>query len=307
MTIAILGAGAIGQLLAHQLASSGCQPLLIVRPDKCCQPLQKFTLETRDGSYCRMFPCLAIDAAAAEFSNINLLIVTLKAYQVVNTLSALLPKLSQHCQLLLLHNGLGPHRQLIPLLAGRGLSLGTTSQGALRIGERQIRHTGCGITQLGDIAGPAMPQKLQSQLLQAIPDSEWCDDIMPALWGKLAVNAAINPLTAIDNIPNGALAEKHYQQQIQAVIAELVKIAKFEGLSLDNDALLQRVNQVISLTATNYSSMQQDIQHQRLTEIDAINGYLLQLAQQHDVELPVNQSLVAQVKCLQTQLMRCSH
>jgi 2-dehydropantoate 2-reductase len=152
-----------------------------------------------------------------------------------------------------------------------------------------------------------MPKKLQSQLLQAIPDSEWCDDIMPALWGKLAVNAAINPLTAIDNIPNGALAEKHYQQQIQTVIAELVKIAKSEGLSLDNDTLLQRVNQVISLTATNYSSMQQDIQHQRLTEIDAINGYLLQLAQHHDVELPVNQSLVAQVKRLQTQLMRCSH
>ncbi|MCL1073703.1 ketopantoate reductase family protein [Shewanella dokdonensis] len=298
MSIAILGAGAIGQLLAQQLANGGCQPEFIVRPDKSLPPQQLFTLETTTGSYSRPFSCLSTEAAAAEFSHLSLVIVTLKAYQVVAALSALLPKLSSHCQLLLLHNGLGPHRQIIPLLAGRGLSLGSTSQGALRLGERQIRHTGSGITQFGHIAGPTMPDELKLLLLRAIPHSEWCDDIMLALWGKLAVNAAINPLTAIDNIPNGALADAHYQQHIQAVIAELVEVAQCEGLTLENEALLQRVNQVIKLTANNYSSMQQDVLYHRPTEIDAINGYLLQLAQQHDIELPVNQALVTQVKRL---------
>ncbi|MDF0533827.1 2-dehydropantoate 2-reductase [Shewanella yunxiaonensis] len=299
MRIAILGAGAIGQLLAHQLADCGEFPLLLVRPEHTpCRGQDTYHIESDQQRRAHTFQWLSTTADNQAFSEIELLIVTLKAYQVPTVLPELLPKLPLSCHVLLLHNGLGSHSKIIPLLNGRGLSLGTTSQGALRQTPQQIRHTGKGLTQFGPIAGPMMSAPLKLLLLKAIPDSEWCDDILQALWEKLAVNAAINPLTAIDNVPNGTLAAERYQQTIKMVINELVSIAHLEGISLHCDKLLLRVNKVIELTAKNYSSMQQDLQHGRPTEIDAINGYLVQLAQQHGIEAPMNQLLTQKIKQL---------
>ncbi|MFQ6372170.1 ketopantoate reductase family protein [Shewanella sp. YIC-542] len=296
MNIAILGAGAIGQLLAHQLAKAGAAPTLLLKAGKPCSASQSFGCLTPEGESLQTFSQCTLDAPASAFTHCRLLLVTLKAYQVLDALQALLPKLPLGCHILLLHNGLGPHSKLQPRLDGRGLSLGTTSQGALRLGPHQIRHTGKGLTQLGHFAGPALADNDKALLLRAIPGSEWLADILPALWGKLAVNAAINPLTALDDVPNGRLAEAAYQPTIDAIIHELVQVAAKEGLQLQAHALLKRVRDVIELTADNSSSMRQDLLHGRPSEIDAINGYLVQLAQRHGLELPINQKLTRQIK-----------
>lgn len=305
MQIGILGIGAIGQLLAQQLAAAGLEPWLLPRantPSLAEQgEKQVYTLELGDQSLQTSFLCLAQDSS--KLKQLDLLLVTVKAYQVEAALEPLLPKLHPDCRILLLHNGLGPHQSLAAKLNGRPLSLGTTSQGALKLSSNHIRQTGSGLTQIGDLIGTPMPEVMKTTLLNAIPGSQWSDAILEALWQKLAVNAVINPLTAIHRVNNGALAAPEFEGTICAILDELLQVAKQEGIALTFDTLHARVKEVIRLTAANYSSMYQDLKHGRKTEIDYINGYLQQRAEQYGLTLPINSELVAQIKALESNLL----
>ncbi|QSX34625.1 2-dehydropantoate 2-reductase [Shewanella avicenniae] len=295
MNIAILGAGAIGQLLAHQLDAAGNTPFFLVKPEQRFLGAP-FTLQTQTGTQARHFDTFSL---ADELQpKIDLLIVTLKAYQVRRALTRWQAKLSPNCHILLLHNGIGTHLEIAPILGQHGLSLGTTSQAALKLGPHSIKQTGNGTTQFGHYAGPTMAKELQQLLLKALPDSCVAEHILTALWHKLAINAVINPLTAIEDIPNGALAAEKYQHTISAVLTELMQVANLEGIELDSAFVSERVKQVISLTADNYSSMHQDVAFQRPTEIDYINGYLVQRAHAHGITLFYNQQLLTKVRQL---------
>ncbi|MCE9777291.1 2-dehydropantoate 2-reductase [Shewanella algae] len=302
MQIGILGVGAIGQLLAQQLAAAGLEPWLLPRantPSLAEQgEKQVYTLELGDQSLQTSFLCLAQDSS--KLKQLELLLVTVKAYQVEAALEPLLPKLHPDCRILLLHNGLGPHQSLAAKLNGRPLSLGTTSQGALKLSSNHIRQTGSGLTQIGDLIGAPMPEVMKTTLLNAIPGSQWSDAILEALWQKLAVNAVINPLTAIHRVNNGALAAPEFEGTICAILDELLQVAKQESIALTFDTLHTRVKEVIRLTAANYSSMYQDLKHGRKTEIDYINGYLQQRAEQYGLTLPINSELLAQIKALES-------
>lgn len=302
-SIAIVGAGAIGQLLFHQLASAGQAPLLIGRQQASTDnrpTLLQFT-DLKGVSSTRTAQVIIpnSDEAQADLKHITLLIVCVKAYQVIETLKPLLPRLNRECQLLLLHNGMGPHLALAPYLNGRTLCLGTTSQGALKQQRWQVRQTGAGLTQLGLFSGPKLTQTTKTHLLNAIPNSQWCSDIIPMLWQKLAVNIAINPLTAIYQFRNGALAAPQYRHTILGLLDEVILVAQAEQVPLAREPLITRVFDVIHLTANNFSSMYQDIAHRRPTEIDAITGYLIQRAATHGIPTPHNQAIYQQLTTLE--------
>ncbi|WP_283627843.1 ketopantoate reductase family protein [Shewanella baltica] len=304
--IAILGAGAVGQLICRQLTVAGMNVGFIDRNAlESGQQVLSFTpLASADDNLqqTQAIPYSVPILSADALDNIRLVIVCVKAYQVLDALSPLLKQLPSQCHILLLHNGMGPHLALAPLINaqanGRGLSLGTTSQGVLRQAHWQIKQTGQGLTQLGHFAGAELTEHYRNALLAAIPSSEWVDAIVPCLWQKLAVNAAINPLTTLYQCPNGKLAEPDFSEMIKGILDELVIVAAHDGVSLDQSFLHDRVYQVIRLTAGNFSSMHQDIAHQRRTEIDQINGYICERAQAHGLSAPVNAELWARVKQL---------
>jgi len=304
--IAILGAGAVGQLICRQLTVAGMNVGFIGRSAlEASQQVLSFTpLASADDKQQQIhaIPYSAPILTADALDNIRLVIVCVKAYQVLDALSPFLKQLPNQCHILLLHNGMGPHLALAPLIDaqanGRGLSLGTTSQGVLRQAAWQIKQTGQGLTQLGHFTGAELTEHYRNALLAAIPNSEWVDAIVPCLWQKLAVNAAINPLTALYQCPNGKLAEPDFSGMINSILDELVMVAAHDGVSLDQSFLHDRVYQVIRLTAGNFSSMHQDIAHQRRTEIDQINGYICERAQAHGLSAPVNAELWARVKQL---------
>lgn len=303
--IAILGAGAVGQLICHQLHSAGLAVGLIAREsvstseatdwqDLVFCPLPSKDADTDSVSY--RVPKLSLDGTGLQ--QVKLLIVCVKAYQVIDAISPLLDKLSPQCHILLLHNGMGPHLALAPKLQGRGLSLGTTSQGVLRQSRWQVKQTGQGLTQFGHFTGPALPHTLRDGLLNAIPSSEWVEAIIPSLWQKLAVNAAINPLTALHQCHNGTLAQAEFTQTIASILDELVEVAAHDGIELDRQMLEVRVYRVIELTAANFSSMHQDVAHHRPTEIEQINGYICDRASAHGLSAATNAQMCQAIKQL---------
>lgn len=308
--IAILGAGAIGQLLYHQLEASEAKPIFITRGRSGTrQQLLTFTNLTKIIS---TSSATVIGIAQQEchpkrlqhqLQHIQLLIVCVKAYQVDDAVSSIIEYLPKHCHILLLHNGIGPHLQVQKYLLTQGLSLGTTSQGALRLAHWHVQQTGTGDSQLGHTNGTLLANELKTLLLNAIPQSLWCDTILVNLWQKLAINATINPLTAIKICRNGALAYPSYKQLIENVIAELVGVAQADGIVLDKLVLTNKVYDVIQRTANNYSSMYQDVANKRQTEIDNINGYIIERAKAHHLSCEINETLFNQIKAIESQYL----
>ncbi|QYJ79492.1 ketopantoate reductase family protein [Shewanella acanthi] len=300
--IAILGAGAVGQLICHQLWASGISVGFLARePSTHLWQTLSFstTCSASPSTLAEQYRVPIIATDSDSLAKLRLLIVCVKAYQVMEAVTPFLETLPKDCHILLLHNGMGPHLALEPLLDGRGLSLGTTSQGVLRQSTWQITQTGQGLTQLGHFTGPELEIGLSKALIAAIPNSEWVEAIIPCLWQKLAVNAAINPLTAINQCTNGKLAEAQFSAMITDILDELHWVAEHDGILLDKSYLQQRVYQVIQLTAENFSSMHQDVAHKRRTEIDQINGYICERARVHNLSAPTNEKVWQQIKQLE--------
>jgi 2-dehydropantoate 2-reductase len=230
-------------------------------------------------------------------SNADLLLVTVKAWQVSGALEPLLSKLHPDLIVLAMHNGMGTFDYLVDNLPNNPLLFATTSHGALKMNDSDVKHTGWGETKLGALNQKGLScQFLTDVLNHALAPVEWQENIHHALLLKLAVNCAINPLTALNNIKNGQLSTDSYSPLLEKLIDEICCVINAEGLTITREALTTVVNKVIISTADNYSSMHQDIAHQRRTEIDFITGYLLERAKCHNISVPINDSLFQKIK-----------
>lgn len=286
MKITVLGCGALGQLWLSKLYQQGHDVQGWLRIP---QPFCAVNVISADGqAFNRNLPTNDPQHLAES----ELLLVTLKAWQVSSALVSLLPLLAENCTLLLLHNGMGALDELpasqMPIL------LGATTHAARHEGNA-IMHVASGITHIGPAnAHGAASSALADVLHDALPDVAWHDNILPSLWNKLAVNCVINPLTAIYNCTNGDLLA--YGDRIEKICAEVAEVMAIEGYQTHKESLLSYVYQVIDTTSANHSSMLQDIRTQRHTEIDYITGYVLRRGRKHGLQLPVNTQLFEMIK-----------
>ncbi|PNI05056.1 2-dehydropantoate 2-reductase [Vibrio diazotrophicus] len=290
MNIVIVGPGAIGSLWAYKLHQAGHKVSLWGTKQN-----QQWMLAADDSpeilfSYNQ--PQTLIDA--------DLLLVTVKAWQVETAITPLLPHVNKDAILLFMHNGMGAVDNIVELISEYPVVIATTTHGALKVDAHHVKHTGIGQTQLGafNLKG-SQCTFLVDVLNHALPTVSWNPNIQFALWNKLAINCAINPLTAIHQCLNGALAEDRFRPTLDAVIDELVSVMQAEKIPVDRKQLVTTIDNVIRATAANKSSMHQDIFYRRQTEIDFITGYLVRKAQQHGIEVPANSELYKQIQLLE--------
>lgn len=286
MKITVLGCGALGQLWLTALCKQGHEVQGWLRVP---QPYCSVNLIDEDGSIFNE----SLTANDPDFlAQSDLLLVTLKAWQVSDAVKALASQLPPTSPILLLHNGMGTIDELKSVK--QPLLMATTTHAARRDGNI-IVHVASGVTHIG----PAREQDgdysyLADVLQQVLPDVAWHDNIRPQLWRKLAVNCVINPLTALWDCPNGAL--KNHPHEVAALCAEVAAVIEREGLHTSADDIQYYVEQVIESTAENISSMLQDVRGLRHTEIDYITGYLLKRARAHGISVPENARLYDMVK-----------
>ncbi|MBL4831712.1 MAG: 2-dehydropantoate 2-reductase [Aliivibrio sp.] len=292
MNITILGPGAIGSLWACYLATAGHNVSVWQRDHK-----KKISLCLNgEASSPLHFSSNSID----DLKQCDLLLVTVKAWQVESALLPLLHHLAKETILLFMHNGMGALQPLEMQLSDYPVLLATTTHGAFKADSNSVQHTGKGATVIGQfnpLGGRC--QFMVEVLNHALPEVSWSEDIKQSLWQKLAVNCAINPLTAIEDCSNGALANPEYQPLLQKICQEVSLVAKAESVLLPASVLQRTVSDVIMKTAMNHSSMQQDIHLRRKSEIDFITGYLLSRAKFHDIPVPENAVLYQKIKQLE--------
>ena len=279
----VVGEGAIGLLSAARLHLAG-YPVQLHR--RTAGPFD-FVFQSAVSSQSLSLP----SQIQQPYSSI---LLPVKAYAVLDAVKQLLPLLSDNAQLVLSHNGMGTIEQLLPLLKPeQGLWFLSTSHGAFKPDHSTVVHSGLGQSVLGALnqAALAQQQSVEQAMQAALGPLVVMADIWPALWQKLAVNAVINPLTALHQCKNGELSNSKYAAAVELLIEEFVLVAKAAGQDFSIEAIQNRVTQVIGQTADNYSSMQQDFAKGRRNELDYITGFLLKQAEQHQLQLPAHQAI----------------
>ncbi|MGI0156698.1 MAG: ketopantoate reductase family protein, partial [Thermoplasmata archaeon] len=120
-------------------------------------------------------------------------------------------------------------------------------------------------------------------------------DLERELWRKALVNAAINPVTALHGVPNGRLRETPYREESRVLLREAQRAAEASGFRFSDSEADADLDRVVRASAQNRSSMLQDRERGRPTEIDAISGALLRAASAHGIDLPATRAVVARL------------
>ncbi len=283
----ILGAGAIGCLFATALQRGGLAVTLMLRQH--CEQAQ-IVLE-EDGTVTTLVFATSCPEDPAPISH---LLVTTKAQDVRAAVMSVAHRLDANSQVLLLANGLGFADELRRDLPQLDYYLGSTTEGAYRLGQRHICHAGRGFTRIGRPGCISAPRWFQ-YWSSAIQPGKWDNDIERALWLKLAINCAINPLTALYRCCNGELAQPDLDLQVRMLCEEIAPVSAAAGYPISSAELYRQVQAVIAATAANRSSMLQDIVAGRPTEIDYITGYLVAQARRYGIAVPANEDLMKKV------------
>jgi len=178
---------------------------------------------------------------------------------------------------------------------------GTTSHGATLLGPGRVRHAGVGLTRIGLWAGgnSTSIRDIAAFFTKAGIETEVVEDVQSIIWDKLIVNIGINAITALTGITNGQLLDLAVTKELcRSAVDEAVAVARAEGVKIRNDAV-DYVFHVAQATASNRSSMGQDIDQKRETEVEAINGFIVRRGQKLGLDTPVNFTLAALIETLQ--------
>ena len=295
----VLGAGAIGGLWALRLAATGIPVTLIAHDNARRNANPTRTLSLQDGSHTvkHTFP----QVSATSSREISRLLVATKAGVTAAALAPLLPRLPAGAIVLFLQNGMGVEDDLQATRTDLGVLNAITTDGVFRQDKDELVQAGHGETWLGcnDIGDAENALAIAAALSSTGWPVHFAADIRLRRWQKLAMNCAINPLTARYHCRNGELLEKPEALAVmRGVCTEVASVMRAEGLSTDSEQLFWLACQTAEKTAANISSMRADVEAGRATEIDFLNGYLLRRAAAHGIAAPLNSALCTEVMAM---------
>lgn len=296
-TVTVLGTGAMACLFGARLARSGlAQVALAGSWPAGLSALATDGIRVREEAGEWQVPVAALPIAG-PLPPSELVLVLVKSHQTAAVAPHAARARGADGLILTLQNGLG-HRELLAAAAGADhVAVGVTPVGAYLLAPGVVRPGGEGRTTLG--SSPALAKRVTrtaALLTGAGFPTDLTDDIERLVWRKLAVNAAINPLTALLGVPNGALlADPISHAELVSAAREVGAVAAAKGIDLGADPA-ELTERVARATAANRSSMLQDLERGAATEIEAINGAVVAEGRRLGVPMPVNARLLAAMR-----------
>jgi 2-dehydropantoate 2-reductase len=281
--VLVIGAGAVGCLVAARLATR-CEVHLCARPGTAAAIAAAGGIRIAGrlaGTYpVRVQSRLVVPPGSMVF-------VAVKAYDLEALLRAHRRRLQRAASIVLLQNGLGIATRAREWL-GRPVTRGVTSLAATRVGPGRVRCIATGPT--------VFPRGLQLERLwtaAGLP-AFGCRDLRPHVWRKAAVNAVVNPLSALFGVENGRLLPLEHSPRL--LVEEILAVARAYGQSLPPRATLAHVRDSLRRTAHNTSSMLQDVRAGNPTEIEWLNGAVVRLGAARGVPAPCNAAVAELVR-----------
>jgi 2-dehydropantoate 2-reductase len=304
--VAVMGAGAVGSFYGAMLARAGHRVTLIGRPAHV-QAIQRDGLQLEMG---RQLHTVRVEACSdpSAVAGADLVLCCVKSGDTEDAARQIAPHLGPATLLMSLQNGVGNAETLARLLPCRVIPAVVYVAVALG-GPGRVCHFG-----RGDLAIGAMPGGTQSSVpewptLQALVDFfagaqvpvRIVPDVAVELWAKLLVNCAYNAISGLAQMPYARLAEQADIRALQDdIVREVIAVAAASGLTLPLDASLDAVRRIAVGMPQQLSSTAQDMARRKPSEIDHLNGYIARRGRELGVPTPVNRTLYALVKLVES-------
>jgi len=299
--VVVFGAGAVGSRFASALARSGLSVTVIGRTSHVAAIASRgLVVEGEPG------PPAVVSAleALSPRTVADVILLTVKSYDVGAAGEAIAKATPNPVPVVALSNGLGIEAALADGLRAGGWAEPTAwtlravhTIPARRIDPGVVRATGTGEIVLGQNPSlPDWPERLRAAFERAGLPARITESIDREVWRKALVNAAINPVTADHGIPNGRLVDEPWRGQALALLREALRAAAAEGYEFDAGEAERTVFTVARATSQNRSSMLEDLDHGRPTEVDAISGAIAAAGRRHGIPMPATERAIERIR-----------
>lgn len=296
MNIIIMGAGAIGSVFGTLLSKENNITLIGRTPHVNYIKNQGLTIEGKTQLNVKIE---AEDSIEKISTPPDLLILTVKSFDTKNAINQAIKIIDENTIILSLQNGLDNIDKIEEVVDQKQIIAGITTQGAFFSKPGTVRHTGKGITTLGELNAKKTSRinYIVNLFNQAGIETKISDDIIEEIWVKAIINSSINPLTTIFQCKNGQLLKNPILKKIvEKICKESTNITNSRDITISYKITIQKTKEVIKNTSENYSSMFQSLKKGKKTEIDSINGKFVEIGKRHSIDTQLNEVLIYFIK-----------
>ncbi len=306
MKIVIVGGGAIGRLFGYFLVKGENEITLIDIDKKTLGALQEKGIGLlADGDKhpdeAVSFPVEAL-SSADSLTEADLVLLLVKSQSTLSAVKDVAHLIKDNCPLLCIQTGLGNLEVASQIVPKENIILGITFMSGTALSDARVRQGGLGRTYIGELDGTFTKrlENIHSTFNRCGIDTQMVKRIIGRLWCKVITYSAINPVSAILQVPNGPLTSKMESITLmKRLIDEGRAVANACSVELVYPDLYELLFDACQTSANNLSSMLQDILNEVPTEIDAQNGAICRFAEEQGVSVPTHKTMVELIKLLE--------
>ncbi|MCS7146237.1 MAG: 2-dehydropantoate 2-reductase [Nitrososphaerota archaeon] len=303
MKTLIVGAGALGILFAGIMSSHGGDVEILTRRTEAAEAISsEGVVVEEESSTIRAWPECSTDPSTALDADVC--IICVKSYDTGPVAEMILPYLPESCLVVTVQNGLNNVKKLAEILGPERIIGGCTMQASTLTGLNRVFHAYNGETVLGGHPATTTQKnqikRVAEELTRLGLKTSVTDNVYPQIVTKLIVNSVINPLTALLRLRNGEILKiPVLGELVNELVDEGVEAGRVLGVRLSSVELKKVVHEAIISTSENKSSMLQDIERGRKTEIEFINGAIARILRDEGKAAPLNTILTQLVLAIE--------
>jgi 2-dehydropantoate 2-reductase len=301
--IAVLGGGgAMGGLFGGYLARAGEDVVLVDVSKPAVEAINQrgVTLEEKDGS--RATVRVKATTAAEAVGPVDLILNFVKCYHTDAAVKAAMPMVGPSTAFLSLQNGWGNAERIAAVAGAERVMVGLTYHSATLTEPGHVKHPGIGTTHMGELDGSdttrlaAAVDAFRGAGFEVAPSSR----IVNEVWKKLALNVCTLPTAALLRFyANELNGHEGTRRLMRGLLDETALVAKAQGIDLQADERWPAISGLLDRAVGAKASMLQDVEAGRRTEIDVINGAIVEAGRRAGIATPLNDSMVWLVTALQ--------
>jgi 2-dehydropantoate 2-reductase len=303
MKIAVLGAGAMGSVIGGLLAKAGNDVTLVDVSKPTVDAISANGLKIEDKAGAIDTIRLRATDQPSSIGPVDLLLVFVKCYHTETAVTAVRSLIAPQTTVLSLQNGWGNGPRIARIVGEDKLLLGVCYHSATVTAPGHVLHAGKGMTFMGEANGKMTERlaRMAKAFTAAGIEVTTTPDVLKEIWSKLALNVCTLPTSALLRFYAPQLIEHEPMLDLmRALLREVVAVAQAQGIALDFDEHWEAITGLLKRCGPNAkSSMLQDVEKGRRTEIDVINGAIIEAGQRLGIATPYNDVLVKLIKSLE--------
>ena len=305
MNVAIIGgAGAMGLIVGARLAQQGHHVSLLDVNRTAIETINRdgARITNKDGVEETITSVRATDDAAS-IGPVDLAVVFTKCYWTRDAVQNALPCIGPDTTVLSLQNGWGNYDVISAIVPAGQVLVGVTYISGTTLAPGHARQVGNPVAHVGRVGQPAndLIRCIADALTQAGIATTPSGDILTDVFKKLAINITTLPTSDLLGLQAHRLIENSGTIRVMDdLLGEMVAVMRARGVTIDFAERREAIHNLLKNAVGARGSMLQDVEAKRQTEIDVINGAIVQMGQQAGIPTPVNNTMVQLIKALES-------